>query len=89
MSLDPVYGQFPVPNETDFKAKYISLQSSKPVDRLILGNLATVTGQPHTIKELEHMKTVEFNHSNAIPRYDPSFGQSVIVQFPNIYHFFN
>lgn len=87
--MNPIYGQFPVPNPTDLTAKNISTQSSKPADRLIIGNLATPTGQPHSLKELNHAMVVDFNHLWSLPRYDPSMDQSVIVQNPNSYHFFN
>lgn len=87
--MNPIYGQFPVPNQTDLTAKYISMQSSKPVERLIVGNLATPIGQPHTIKELNHAMVGEFNHFWSIPRFDPSIGQTVIVPNQNGFHFFN
>jgi len=87
--MNPIYGQFPVPNPTDLLAKEISLQASKPEPKLLIGNLATPTGQPHTIKELNHAMVVEFNHFWSIPRFDPSVGQTVITPNPNGFHFFN
>ena len=87
--INPIYGQFPVPNPTDLTAKEISLQGIKPVDRLIVGNMATSNNQPHSYKETQHLLIQEFNHKWSLPRYDPSLNQSVIVPNLNGFHFFN
>lgn len=78
--LNGKYSSFPVPNEFDLEAKYISFQSIPPVERLMVGTPnVTAQSQPHTYKEYQQLLVADYNWWVSQPKFDATYNNSIIA----------
>lgn len=78
--LNGKYSSFPVPNEYDLEAKFVSFQGASPIERLMVGTPnVTAHNHPHFYNEYQQLLVADYNWWVKQPKFDASYNNTIIA----------